>query len=95
MSEKNHPARIVVLRTASLETQLQKLWDLKPEIRDRISVTVAEAVAAFIREIEERKQNKLSEKKLLSSLVPSRVPEITEKSAPVKESEPHPDSSWG
>lgn len=94
MKKKTHPARIVVLRTDPLEAQLQKLWSLKPEIKDRVTVTVAEAIAALIREIEERRQSKLSEIALLSSLSPTRELEPVDEPASAESSEPHPDSIW-
>lgn len=51
--EKNkHPKRIVVQRTATVEAQLQKLWRLSPEYKEKISMTVSAALAALIREAE-------------------------------------------
>lgn len=39
-------------RTDSLEALLQKLWTLRPEIKEKQAITVTLAVAALIREVE-------------------------------------------
>lgn len=39
-------------RTDSLEALLQKLWTLRPELKEKQAITVTLAVAALIREVE-------------------------------------------
>jgi hypothetical protein len=42
--------RLYVHRTQSLETLLQELWALRPELKDKPSMTVYMGTAALIRE---------------------------------------------
>ena len=50
MKKTDHPARIVVLRTKPVEALLQEIWAVRPEIRNKISLTVSTAFAALVRE---------------------------------------------
>lgn len=43
-------------RTDSLEALLQKLWALRPELKDKQAITINLGVAALIREVERADQ---------------------------------------
>ena len=99
-----HPTRMVVLRTDNLETLLQELWALRPDLKDKPTATVHCGTIALIRET----------KLTLAALCPksssavsvTAMHQLTEDSEPSweeeasdflqKESseEPHPDSIW-
>ena len=48
--KKTTPARIVVTRTPAINDLLQEAWMLSPELKEKISLTVHQAIAAFVRE---------------------------------------------
>ena len=50
MSVRKRPKKLVVHRTEAVEELLQAAWKIKPEIKNRISLTVAMGIAALIRE---------------------------------------------
>ena len=99
MNKLDRPARIVVTRTDEIESLLQEVWRLKPEIRNRISLTAAIAFMALIRET-------ARERAILAAELPSYQTEVAahreEDSSPVQpdsaismpSAEPHPDAMW-
>jgi len=93
-----HPARVVVARTDSLETQLQVLWKLKPEIKDKLSLTVAMGVAALIRESKREEALFTAELSNYQS-VPATAQGVeidfqTQIDSTSTSSESHPDAAW-
>jgi len=102
VNKSDRPARIVVTRTDEIESLLQEVWRLKPEIRNRISLTAVIAFTALIRET-------AREKAILATELPSYQTATThraEDSSPIQpdrppnsampmpSAEPHPDAMW-
>ncbi len=84
MSKPDHPARLVVLRTETVESLLQLAWKAKPEIRNKISLTIATALAALVRESANRSVTPAAE-------LPD---DPQDPPAPAPELETHPDMAW-
>lgn len=97
MRGDKRPARIVVLRTDELEALLQELWSLNPILRNKLSVTVALATKALIRET---KRDKVAAQVTMPSFSPSQpssldsAQEVSDSSINSDSSETHPDSFW-
>lgn len=98
MSKADTPARIVVARTEAIETLLQELWRLRPELKDRISLTISMAITALV-------QNTTREKAILEAELANyqQMPAPTAGAISQRQnsnttmsstSEPHPDSAW-
>lgn len=84
MPKSNHPARLVVLRTETVESLLQLAWKAKPEIRNKISLTIATALAALVRESTNR-----------SAMPAAELPDYSQNPpVPAPEPEAHPDTAW-
>jgi hypothetical protein len=98
-----HPTRMVVLRTDTFESLLQELWALRPELKDKPTVTIHCGIIALIRET----------KLTLAALCPksfspdseismhqhAEAPEpspeeVSDFSQNAYSEEPHPDSIW-
>jgi hypothetical protein len=64
MSVDKHPKRkrISVQRTETVEALLQELWMLRPELKDRSSMTVLMAISALTRESRLRLKPRISER---------------------------------
>ena len=97
MTKKTHPARIVVARTPTIENLLQKLWQVRPEIRDKPTMTVALAILALLRESSEEGVSTIAAHNVLHvSTAPKPVTEMETvvETKPVEAKEIHPDSMW-
>lgn len=96
MNKVNRPGRLVVLRTTALEELLQEVWRLRPDIRDKISLTVSTAFFALIKESTPEKAT--STAKPLSHEAVTALLEEAEASSRGSvnsaASEPHPDGIW-
>jgi hypothetical protein len=99
-----HPTRMVVLRTDTFESLLQELWALRPELKDKPTVTIHCGITALIRET----------KLTLAALCPKsfspdsevsiyqrteasdllQEEEVSDFSQNAPAEEPHPDSIW-
>ena len=107
--KKTTPARIVVTRTPAINELLQEAWMLSPELKEKISLTVHQAIAAFVRE---RRRYSAFASESLSPLSGNKARAsrgkglqgeedleregLTMKDAKAiqREEEPHPDSIW-
>lgn len=87
-SAENHSSEIVVQRTEKLEALLQKLWKLRPEYEDQLSITIFSAVGALIREAERADGARLKAWKY------SRFYRSRQKPEPTAPGMTHPDSEW-
>ena len=96
--------RLYVHRTQSLEALLQELWALRPELKDKPSMTVYMGTAALIREV---KLSAAVMNRSMSPLTPnaSSIPvlnpneNISAKPEAItftglESSEPHPNEQW-
>lgn len=103
------PARLVVARTPAINELLQEVWALSPELEEKISQTVYQAIVALVRE---RKRYKAFASGSMSPS-PGNIPDAvmgeagkgveepttakstTEDSQTVPpKDEPHPDTIW-
>ena len=107
--KKTTPARIVVTRTAAINELLQEVWMLSPELKEKISLTVHQAIVALVRERRRYKAfaseplnllptnmiEALIEKVVQGGEV-SEIERVTEESSDALQTlnEPHPDSIW-
>lgn len=105
MKKADHPARIVVLRTRAVEALLQEIWAVRPEIRNKISLTVSTAFAALVRE-----NKRISAVVIPESSIPQQAPvglpdieplpveslpvEPIHAASTVSDDESHPDDAW-
>lgn len=92
--------RLYVHRTQALESLLQELWMLRPELKDKAAMTVYMGTAALLREV------KLSTVAMNSAFISSRQLEkpavatsVAVEDAAMSSStglltEPHPNEQW-
>lgn len=102
MKKTTIPARLVVVRTPAINDLLQQAWALSPELTEKISLTVYQAIVALVRE-RRRYQAFASEyfspapanmaEVVMGEAVKGLEDSITEDSGTAL-SEPHPDSIW-
>ena len=99
-----HPTRMVVLRTNNLETLLQELWVLRPDLKDKPTATVHCGTIALIRETKltlaalcpksTSSGSVISMHQLAEASEPSREEDASAFLRKVSSEEPHPDSIW-
>ena len=102
MNKSDRPARIVVTRTDEIESLLQEVWRLKPEIRNRISLTAAIAFMALIRETARERAILAAELPSYQTVAAHREEDSSpvqlnrqpNSAMPVPPVEPHPDAMW-
>lgn len=105
MKKADHPARLVVLRTKPIEALLQEIWAVRPDIRNKISLTVSTAFAALVREGNHSSAAVVPESHIHQQ-APAAVPEIKPSpvaslpvepinaASTVSDDESHPDAAW-
>lgn len=97
--------RLYVHRTQSLETLLQELWTLRPELKEKNSMTVYLGTAALLREVKQTSALMNASVESLPQVVPStsaldsEANVSTESSMAANTAEPestelHPDDQW-
>ena len=103
------PARLVVTRTPEINKLLQEIWNLSPELKEKISLTVYQALVALVQD-RRRYQAFASESfnplpvNMTDASIEENVQGVevsttegfsTENSKTIhRENEPHPDSIW-
>lgn len=100
----DHPTRMVVLRTDDFEALLQELWTLRPELKDKPTVTVHCGTIALIRETKltfaALCPTSSSSGSMISMHQPTKPSEplqeeaVSDSSQNAYSEEPHPDSIW-
>jgi len=85
--KKDH-AQLVVPRTEPIESLLQKLWGLRPEYKEKFSLTIYCAIAALIREAE------CVDRSAHLTKIPAQLAEVGQRSEPVGVAILNPDSEW-
>jgi hypothetical protein len=99
-----HPTRMVVLRTDTFESLLQELWALRPELKDKPTLTIHCGITALIRETKltlaalcpksSSSDSEISMHQHTEVSEPSQEEEVSDFLQNAHAEEPHPDSIW-
>ena len=98
-------ARLYVHRTQSLEALLQELWTLRPELKEKKSMTVYLGTAALLREVKQTAAVMNASMDSLPQVVPSMSvlgaeanvsteSTMADNTAESESTELHPDDQW-